>query len=187
MGRPSAEKKRAKRKRQKQCKNLRLTVSSAPDDTVCKTSSSERITSSLHERHGSFEVSDSFNSTNEGTCIGNDDTNLIKMDLYDEYRREDGKQHTNHYLKKCVEKLMTKVRQQREKICFLEKDTTEMKIEHKSEQEKIRQFYDTIAFFCSRSGLIVCTTMGKTSIASRIIKELETLYSVDQDHNFQYH
>ena len=36
----------------------------------------------------------------------NEDTDLIEMDHYDAYRKEDGELYTNEYLLKCKEKLL---------------------------------------------------------------------------------
>ena len=186
MGRLSNKKKRAKRKHQKKIKKLKQTVhcsfSSAPTYTASEIlSSPSKITLGTHELNGSNNTP----SDHENTYIGDQDTDIIEMNLYDVYRGEYGQPNSSHYLKKCIEKLTRKVRYQREKICVLEKENTDMKVEHKRETERIRQFYDTIAFGRSRSGLIVRTAMGRTSTAARIIKELKALYSVDQDQNYQ--
>ena len=123
-------------------------------------------------------------SNDEDTSIGNDDTHLIEMRLYDEYRNEDGEQYTNHYLKKSMIKLREKTQQYKVRICELETENMKMKLEHKEQRERIQKYYDTIAFGRSRSGRLVRMAMGTTSAAGKIIEELKTLYSVEQDYSY---
>ena len=123
-------------------------------------------------------------NSQDDTSIGDDDTDLIEMSLYDDYRKDDGRPYTNHYLKQCTEKLRSKVEQYRAKICELEKENMKMKLEHKEERERIRNYYDTIAFGKSRSGQLVRMSMGTSSAAGKIIEELKTLYSVEQDYKY---
>ena len=53
--------------------------------------------------------------------IGDADTDLIEMNLYDAYRIEDNARYTNEYLLRCRDKLRSKVREARSKIHNLQK------------------------------------------------------------------
>ena len=61
----------------------------------------------------------------------------------------------------------------------------ELKLESKREKERIRKYYETIAFGRSRTGKIVRSAMGTSSAAGKILKELKTLYSVGHDSLYQ--
>ena len=113
--------------------------------------------------------------------IGNVDTDLIEMNLYDIYRRDDGEPYSTEYLLKCTAKLRKKVEQDRLKLSELQALNMKIRLENKEEKERIRTFYETIAFGRSRTGLLVRTAMGTSSAAGKIVKELKALYSVEQD------
>lgn len=119
------------------------------------------------------------------STIGDVDTDLIEMDLYDLYRKEDGKGYSNEYLHKCRNKLRRKVRQDRIKINDLQRQIIELKLESEREKERIRMFYETIAFGRSRTGRIVQSAMGTSSAAGKIMKHLKDIYSVDHDRYYQ--
>ena len=89
------------------------------------------------------------------------------MDLYDLYRKEDGKGYSNEYLHKCRNKLRRKVRI---KINELQRQIIELKSESEHEKKRIRMFYETIAFGRSRSGRIVQSALGTSSAAGKIME-----------------
>ena len=121
----------------------------------------------------------------DATCtIGNVDTDLIEMNLYDIYRRDDGEPYSTEYLLKCTAKLRKKVEQDRLKLSELQALNMKITLENKEERERIRKFYETIAFGRSRTGLLVRTAMGTSTAAGKIFKELKALYSVEQDSNY---
>ena len=207
MGRPRIEKKRAKRKRQKIRRtsnhvSLRNDVSfsselnnDGPPEHIPTCSSPvlfseySSVSASNPENKSTFpaqtctaqSVANNQSFPYNSTSIGDDDTDLIEMDLYDVYREEDGGLYTNE---KCTEKLKRKLKEGRIRLNELLKENMEMKVQHKEEKERIRKFYDTIAFGRSRSGRMVRTAMGTSSAAGKIIEELRNLYSVEQDCNF---
>ena len=61
----------------------------------------------------------------------------------------------------------------------------ELKLESEREKERIGKYYETIAFGRSRTGKIVRSAIGTSNAAGKIVKELKTLYSVDQDNLYQ--
>ena len=66
--------------------------------------------------------------------IGDADTDLIEMNLYDAYRKEDNARYTNEYLLRCREnKLRSKVREARSKIHNLQKSNRRRELETKEE------------------------------------------------------
>ena len=178
MGRQSIEKKRAKRKQQKR--------SAFPVLETVVITMNYLLVPQFSPAHAEVNIGDSNThlSNDEDTSIGNDDTDLIEMRLYGEYRNEDGEQYTNHYLKKSMIKLREKTQQYKVRICELETENMKMKLEHKEQRERIQKYYDTIAFGRSQSGRLVRMAMGTTSAAGKIIEELKTLYSVEQDYSY---
>ena len=224
MGRPSVERKRAKRRRQKQKRSNMCThrkalsmqidnsiPSSVNDSSLCHVSHTKPIgspvtapTSPLLFSDPQFDVDPTaetshafshhinkpesscyMNDADSSNVIGDVDTDLIEMDIYDLYRREDGKTYSNEYLHKCRDKLRRKAQQDRIEINQLQRESMQLKLRSACEKERIRMFYETIAFGRSRTGRIVRSAIGTSTAAGEIIKELETLYSVDQDSNYQ--
>ena len=74
--------------------------------------------------------------------IGNVDTDLIEMNLYDIYRRDDGETYSTEYLLKCTAKLRKKVEQDRLKLSELQALNMKIRLENKEEKERIRTFYE---------------------------------------------
>ena len=132
-------------------------------------------------------INDSDCHVASNVVIGDVDTDLIEMDLYDTYRKKDGEQYSTEYLHKCRDKLRIKVQQDRVKLIELQRKNMELKLESKREKERIRKYYETIAFGRSRTGKIVRSAMGTSSAAGKrkIVKELKTLYSVGHDSLYQ--
>ena len=112
--------------------------------------------------------------------IGDIDTDVVEMVVYDDYRQNDGESHTPRYLFKCRETLMTKVQQYRSQIYKLEREIADVKFKSNDEKERLWKYYETIAFAKSRSGRMVQSAMG----TERIIREMEALYSVESDINY---
>ena len=159
MGRPSPEQKRSKRKRQKVKRKLSFSVSNAQDQAECVCGGDGDGDSSM----------------------GGVDTDLVEMTLYDDYGSLDGESSTPEYLLKCRRKLMVKVSEFKSKITELQKEVHRIKLASKEENERIRKFYEVIAYGKSRAGQMVRSAMGTTTDASKIIKKLEELYSVSYD------
>ena len=163
MGRSSPDRKRAKRQRQKIKRKLTYGMYTR------------------NERGQLQNVAESANVTeyvNNVCSVGGTDTDLIEMDLYDTYRSLDGESSTLKYLLKCREKLITKAKESRTKINELEKEVNRVKLESKEENERIRKYYEVIAYGQSRAGKVVRSAMGTAPAAAQIIKDLEKLYSV---------
>ena len=131
MGRPSNANKRAKRKRQKERhsnSNKLINSKRAPaadacpspllfsDDSLCTINDDTAQTSTCN-------VSNS--------ALGDADTDLLEMELYDLYREEDGELHTVGYLQKCNEKLRTKVCEDKIMINRLQRENVKMKADKK--------------------------------------------------------
>ena len=85
------------------------------------------------------------------------------------------------YLQKCNDKLRRKVFQDKYIINKLCRINTKMKADKKDEVERIRCFYDAIAFGLSRAGKMVCTARGTSLTISQKMKEI---YSASQDHSY---
>ena len=117
--------------------------------------------------HQSSNPGSSHDTNLQNSTIGDVDTDLIEMDLYDLYRKEDGKGYSNEYLHKCRNKLRRKVRI---KINELQRQIIELKSESEHEKKRIRMFYETIAFGRSRSGRIVQSALGTSSAAGKIME-----------------
>ena len=101
--------------------------------------------------------------------VGDRDMDLIEMELYDNYRRSDGEPYPTEYLLKCRKKLKTKLHKCSEKINPLELKISKINLEHKQERERLRKYYETIAFGQSRTGLMVRSAMGTSSAAEKIM------------------
>ena len=84
--------------------------------------------------------------------MGGADTDLLEMALYDDYRLLDGESSTPNYLSRCQQKLMTKVKESKRTINELEKEVDRVRLEKKEENERIRKYYEVIAYGKSRSG-----------------------------------
>lgn len=52
---------------------------------------------------------------------------------------------------------------------------SKINLEHKQERERLRKYYETIAFGQSRTGLMVRSAMGTSSAAEKIINELKQM------------
>ena len=63
--------------------------------------------------------------------IGAADMDLIEMDLYDIYRKEDSAGYTKEYLLRCRDKLRAKVRKDHLKIHDLQKSNLRSKLKKK--------------------------------------------------------
>ena len=116
--------------------------------------------------------------------IGAADMDLIELDLYDVYRKEDSAGYTKEYLLRCRDKLRAKVREGHLKIHVLQKSNLRKELKTKK-QKRIRMFYETIAFERSRSGLMVRTAMGASSSAAKVIQVLKVVFSVSEDSHYQ--
>ena len=161
MCRSSPDRKRAKRQRQK---------------------IKRQLTYGMYTRNegGQLQyVAESANVTeyvNNVCSMGGTDTDLIEMDLYDTYRSLDGESSTLKYLLKCREKLITKAKESRTE---LQKEVNRVKLESKEENERIRKYYEVIAYGQSRAGKVVRSATAPA--AAQIIKDLEKLHSVSYD------
>ena len=162
MGRPSMKRKRAKRNRQKVNQkylySLHLPTKTVNDQLEC-----EHETEPIKNNSG---------------AMGGADTDLLEMALYDDYRLLDGESSTPNYLSRCQQKLMTKVKESKTTINELEKEVDRVRLEKKEENERIRKYYEVIAYGKSRSGQMVRSAMGTAPAAAKIIKDLKELYSV---------
>lgn len=71
---------------------------------------------------------------------------------------------------------MLKVNAYRSELERLKLDKAKMAFKHRSQIDRIRSFYQTIAFATTRTGKIVKTAMETSSAAANIMKELESTY-----------
>jgi hypothetical protein len=67
----------------------------------------------------------------------------------------------------------------------LQRLNVKMKADKKDEVERIRCFYEAIAFCQSQAGRMVHTALGTSSRAQNISQKMRELYSVHQDSNFE--
>ena len=193
MGRPSIKNRRVKRKRQKKLRSNSDRLKTVCDSAVageCNTCTSPLLFSDgspstlgndLTSTHGDSKENDCSTSS----ALGDADIDLIEMELYDLYREEDGQPHTLEYLQKCNGKLRAKVKDDKIMINRLQRLNMKIKADKKDELERIRCFYEAIAFGQSRAGKMVRTALGTSTRAQNINKEMRELYSVDQDCNFE--
>ena len=158
MGRPSPERKRAKRSKQKAKRKLFGKSNSLP-----------------------AQDSEGHDTSEELTATGDIDLDHVEMCLYDSYRQLDGEDPSQDYLLKCRSKLMDKVRQYKEALNKSQEELLTMQLAHKKELERVRRFYETIAFGKFRTGRIVRAAMGTSKAAKEIMDEMTALYSVSAD------
>jgi len=88
----------------------------------------------------------------------------------------DSEKFTYEYLQDCRKKLMLKVNAYRSELESLKLDKAKMAFKHRSQIDRIRSCYQTIAFATTRTGKIVKTAMETSSAAANIMKELESTY-----------
>ena len=161
MGRPSPERRKAKRQRQKV--RRKLTYPMRQDQLEVETDA----TSS-----GQKEL--------EQPCtlgpIGGADTDLIEMGLYDNFREQDGKPLSQKYLMKCRTLLVSKVQRSNETINKLQRELEKVKMESKEENERIRKYYEVVAYGYSRAGRMVQSAQCSAPSAETVIKDLERIY-----------
>ena len=170
MGRASPEQKRTKRRRQKAKRKL------FPEKTPVEKSSNEAE---------DFDGSDNGSTSDvEITTVGDVDMDVIDMNLYDSYRQLDGKEYPTTYLLKCREKLVDKVKKCRKRIHVLEEELSQTKLDSVKEKERIRKFYEMIAFGQSHAGRLVRSARGKCSAAGEIVEDLKEMYSVDSENYY---
>jgi hypothetical protein len=132
-----------------------------------------------------IEHDDIVHTSTHSIALGDADADLIEMELYNLYREEDGELHTAKYLQKCNEKLRAKVKEDKIMINKLQRLNVKMKADKKDEVERIRCFYEAIAFCQSQAGRMVHTALGTSSRAQNISQKMRELYSVHQDSNFE--
>ena len=108
MGRPSQERKRAKRSKQK-------------------------VKRKLFGKSTSLQAKDSENhdTSVELAAIGDIDIDHVEMCLYDSYRQLDGEDPSREYLLKCRSKLMDKVQQYKEALNKSQEEVITMQLAHK--------------------------------------------------------
>ena len=192
--RPSIKNRRIKRKRQKK-RHLNSEKLKVPEtacdyavagDNTCTSPLlfSDGSSSTLGNDQISTHGDSKDNVSSRPSALGDADTDLIEMELYDLYREDDGQPHTVEYLQKCNGKLRAKVKEDKIIINRLQRQNMKMKADKKDEVERIRCFYEAIAFGQSRAGTIMRTALGTSSRAQNISKKMRKLYSVDQDCNF---
>ena len=99
MGRPSAEKKKEKRRRQKKQKRHSVKV---PETDECN---SPLLFSDKSSTADSDDPSRDDGVCHTHTALGDADTDIVEMELYDMYREDDAQPYSVEYLRKCLEKL----------------------------------------------------------------------------------
>ena len=171
MGRPSPTQKKAKRQRQKVRRKLVFASNLATQETA----SSSAPFGEPNESEESPEVD------HVDKRMGDVDTDVVEVVVYDDYRQIDGEPYPPTYLFKCREKLMTKVQQYRSRVHELEREIAQVKSKSNEEKERLRKYYETIAFAKSRSGRMVHSAMGTANAAGKIAREMEALYSIEND------
>ena len=65
------------------------------------------------------------------TEIGDEDLELLEMNINDTYRQEDGAPYSYQYLVECREKLMRKLHTCRKQMQDLEREKSETQLKHK--------------------------------------------------------
>ena len=176
MGRPSPSQKKAKRQRQK----VRRKLVFANNPTAQQKTDLSSV--SVREQSEPEETLEMENDDN--MRMADVDTDVVEMVIYDDYRQVDGQPYPPAYLLKCREKLMSKVKQYRSRIHELEREVAHVKSKSNEEKERLRQFYETIAFAKSRSGRMVRSAMGTASTAGKIVRQMEAMYSIENDSNY---
>ena len=167
MGKHSPQFKRSQRKRQKAKRKLKFGCNAESTTSTCV--SDFLSTDSLP--NSPVETSDD----EELDALGVD-LDVVKMTFENPYKDE----FTNEYLQDCRRKLMQKVSAYRNKIESLKLQQSEAVRKHKAQLDRIRSFYQTIAFASTRTGKIVKTSLETSSTAASIMKELESTYKGQQ-------
>ena len=181
MGRSSPTQKKAKRQRQKVRRKLVFAANLASQETACSNTSCREPNEASCREPNEPESSE---IDCVDLCMGDVDTDIVEMEVYDDYRQIDGEPYPPTYLLKCRKKLMTKVLKYRKQVHELEREVAHVKSKSNEEKERLRKYYETIAFAKSRSGRMVRSAMGTANAAGKIIREMEALYSVENDSNY---
>ena len=192
MGRPSIKNKKEKRNRQKKRRSnsykFKVTETVFPMATGNLSTACESPLM-FSDRSGSGVTRDVTpdppGDKDASTALGDADIDLVEMELYDLYRKDDGQPYSVEYLQKCIDKLKVKVREDKVTINKLQRDIINIKADNKDEVERIRCFYDAIAFGRSRAGRIVRTAIGSSSRAQKISQEMRKIFSVHHNCNYQ--
>ena len=87
MGRPSPAQKRAKRQRQKIRRKLAFTDKIAEKETTCSCTP-------FGEPNESMNLEDDQDPRESNLRMGDIDTDVVKMVVYDDYRQNDGESYT---------------------------------------------------------------------------------------------
>ena len=131
MGRPNVEKKREKSRRQKQqCSNRILEVD------ACAYDSPPLFSDTSTGENGDVDDTPNENDTSS-TALGDADTDLIEMEIYDMYREDDGQPYSLEYLQKCVTKLQRKVKDDKVMINNLQRMNMKLKSQKRMKKNTV--------------------------------------------------
>ena len=173
--------KRKKRRQQKIRQKARRAEIHDVGDVEASDVSSEQIHiySSDSFSHNSSDPSSDYQKDEDAAVseIGDQDLEMLEMNVYDTYRQEDGKPYSYNYLLDCRAKLIQKLHSCREKNFELVKKISETQLEQRKKIKRIRQFYELIAFAKSRGGAMVRSAMGTSRKADNIIQDMNAMFS----------
>ena len=159
MGRRSEISKKEKRKAQKLKRKLKFSSTHRPTSD-CETSQADCSTCTTND-----SASDPLDD------ILGEDIDAVEMRLEDAMEKPDTYSH--EYLCKCRRRLLHKVEYYRRERERSRTDTAILLAKHREEIERVRHFYQTIAYARTRSGEMVKSVMEKSLAAENIAKQLK--------------
>ncbi len=171
MGKHSPQMKRAQRKRQKLRRKKMFTNNSS---NTAQTHSPSPSTDSPPVDDYSTDSPSGIYNTNSKEADHEElgvDLDVVQMEIENPYQEH----FSSEYLLSCRRKLMIKVNAYRQDVERLKTQQAEATLKHKTQIDRIRSFYKTIAYSTTRTGRIVKSSMEKSSAAASIMKELDSV------------
>ena len=162
MGKHTCERKKEQRRRQKLRKKKRMKAVLECDSVV---SSDLRSSNMEILQPGQTEDEDEVGADMDATRIA----------LADELMTE-GEEYTIAYLQNVKDDLLRKVEYNRERIEQLKSANLKQLHKHRQEVDRIRTFYQTIAYAKTRTGRMVQTALRKSSAAAQVLEEVGITY-----------
>ena len=175
MGRRSPSAKRVKRLKQKVKRKLFAKAQGCP----AQKNAYPNIPAEEIPNNDTDNVRGSVSGTD--TCLG-EDVDVVTMRTEDSLKEldEEEYEYSYEYLLECRQKLMRKVEEYRVYVEELTSKEARLIHKHREEVERIRNFYQTIAYAPTRTGRIVKAARMNSSAAAEIMTELGLKYRSTQ-------
>ena len=177
MGRRSLESKREKRRRQRAKRKLRNQTRDGEDriakiiqnPTDCgEDRSVVSIQDTVHEDRSVASGEDNYRPKVYPELGVDFTAELMK---FEDCLKEPSKRYTHEYLLDCRKTLRLRLEECHQRLEESLSENTKLVFKHRQEIERIRSFYQTIAYGTSRSGLMVRTARAKSASAAELLKK----------------